>query len=93
MMLNASAETLRFTPPPPHLEWHVLLDTADTQGAPHRLAAMDLEVAARGLVILAAHPVGEADWQAGWKAGAQHGQRLLTALPPRPGEHPFANDA
>ncbi|WMY11181.1 glycogen debranching protein GlgX [Paraburkholderia phenoliruptrix] len=93
MMLNASAETLRFTPPAPHLEWHVLLDTADTHSAPHRLAATDLEVAAHGLVILAAQPVGEADWQAGWKAGPRHGSRLLTALPPEPGELPPASDA
>jgi glycogen operon protein len=93
MMLNASAETLRFTPPAPHLEWHVLLDTANAESAPHRLAASDIEVGAHVLVILAAQPVGEADWQAGWKAGAQHGPRLLTALPPDPGEHPPANDA
>jgi isoamylase len=45
----------------------------------------ELEVAGHGLVMLAARPEGEADWQAGWEAGPQHGQRLLTALPPDPG--------
>jgi glycogen operon protein len=52
----------------------------------------EVEVAAHGLVMLAAQPVGEADWQAGWKAGAQHGPRLLTALPPDPGAHPPSSD-
>ena len=92
MMLNANEETLRFIPPAPHLEWHVLLDTAESVNTPHRLAAADVEVAAHGLVMLAAQPVGEADWQAGWAAGAQHGPRLLTALPPDPGAHPPSSD-
>jgi glycogen operon protein len=52
----------------------------------------EVEVAAHGLVMLAAQPVGEADWQAGWKAGAQHGPRLLTALPPDPGAHSPSSD-
>ena len=85
MMLNASGDTLRFSPPPPHLEWHVLLDTANPDSPPHPLAMPEVEVAGHGLVILAAPAVGDADWQAGWKAGPQHGQRLLTALPPDPG--------
>jgi isoamylase len=85
MMLNASGGTLRFAPPAPHLEWHVLLDTADPDAPPHPLAVPELEVAGHGLVMLAARPVGEADWQAGWEAGPQHGPRLLTALPPDPG--------
>ncbi len=85
MMLNASAQALRFTPPPPHLEWQVLADTADPDAPPHPLVAPALEVAAHGLVVLAAQPVGEADWQEGWAAGEQHGPRLLTALPPDPG--------
>lgn len=88
MMLNASAETLRFVPPAPHLEWHVLLDTAEPESAPHPLLEPEIEVAAHSLVMLAAQPVGEADWQTGWKAGAQHGPRLLTALPPDPGANP-----
>jgi isoamylase len=85
MMLNASADTLRFTPPPPHLEWHVLVDSADPDAPPRPLAAPDLEVAARALVVLAAQPVGDADWQAGWVSGEPHGSRLLTARPPGPG--------
>jgi isoamylase len=85
MMLNASADALRFTPPPPHLEWHVLIDSADPDAPPHPLAAPNLEVAARALVVLAARPAGEADWQSGWAAGEQHGSRLLTARPPEPG--------
>jgi glycogen operon protein len=85
MMLNASNDTLRFTPPAPHLEWHVLLDTADPDAMPHPLSVPEVEVAGHTLVMLAAQPVGEADWQAGWKAGAEHGPRLLTALPPDPG--------
>ncbi|HEV3426205.1 MAG TPA: glycogen debranching protein GlgX [Paraburkholderia sp.] len=85
MMLNASAGTLRFAPPAPHLEWHVLLDTADPDAAPHPLAVPEVEVAGHGLVMLAAQPVGEADWQTGWQAGPEHGPRLLTALPPDPG--------
>jgi glycogen operon protein len=92
MMLNANAQAVRFLPPAPHLEWHVLLDTAEAQSAPHRLAVGEVEVAAHGLVMLAAQPVGEADWQAGWKAGPQHGPRLLTALPPDPGAHPPSSD-
>jgi glycogen operon protein len=92
MMLNANEKTLRFTPPAPHLEWHVLLDTAEPESAPHRLAVSEVEVAAHSLVMLAAQPVGEADWQAGWKPGPQHGPRLLTALPPDPGAHPPSSD-
>jgi glycogen operon protein len=92
MMLNAHEEARRFTPPAPHLEWHVLLDTAEPERRPHRLAAAEIEVAAHGLVMLAAQPVGEADWQAGWKAGAHHGPRLLTALPPDPGGHEASSD-
>jgi isoamylase len=60
MMLNASATALRFTPPPPHLEWHVLVDSADPDAPPCPLGASDLEVAARALVVLAAHPGGAA---------------------------------
>ncbi|MBN3767262.1 glycogen debranching protein GlgX [Burkholderia sp. Ac-20365] len=85
MMLNASGTALRFTPPPPHLEWHVLLDTANPEAPPAPLAAPDLEVAAHSMVVLAAQPTGDADWQASWRAGAQYGPRLLTALPPDPG--------
>ncbi|SEJ99158.1 glycogen debranching protein GlgX [Paraburkholderia diazotrophica] len=85
MMLNASAAAVRFTPPPPHLEWHVLIDTSDPQAPPAPLAAPDLEVAAHSMVVLAAQPTGDADWQASWRAGAQYGPRLLTALPPDPG--------
>ncbi len=85
MMLNASAAALRFAPPPPHLEWHVLLDTADPEAPPAPLAAPDVEVAAHSVVVLAAQPTGEADWQASWRAGAHYGPRLLTALPPDPG--------
>jgi isoamylase len=85
MMLNASGAAVRFTPPPPHLEWHVLLDTADPEAPPVPLASSDFEVAAHGMVILAAQPTGDADWQASWRAGAQYGPRLLTALPPDPG--------
>jgi isoamylase len=54
MMLNASADTLRFTAPAPQLEWHVLLDTADPEVAPRPLAASEVNVASRGLVMLAA---------------------------------------
>ncbi|MEX3933510.1 glycogen debranching protein GlgX [Paraburkholderia phymatum] len=85
MMLNASAAAVRFTPPPPHLEWHVLIDTSDPHAPPVPLAAPDLEVAAHSMVVLAAQPTGDADWQASWRAGAQYGPRLLTALPPDPG--------
>ncbi|SIT43088.1 glycogen debranching enzyme [Paraburkholderia piptadeniae] len=85
MMLNASAAAVRFTPPPPHLEWHVLIDTSDPQAPPAPLAAPDLEVAAHSMVVVAAQPTGDADWQASWRAGAQYGPRLLTALPPDPG--------
>ncbi|MEI6000296.1 glycogen debranching protein GlgX [Paraburkholderia bengalensis] len=85
MMLNASAAALRFAPPPPHLEWHVLLDTADPEAPPVPLAAPDVEVAAHSVIVLAAQPTGEADWQASWRAGAHYGPRLLTALPPDPG--------
>ncbi|MPW17970.1 glycogen debranching protein GlgX [Paraburkholderia sp. CNPSo 3157] len=85
MMLNASAAAVRFTPPPPHLEWHVLIDTSDPQAPPAPLAAPDLEVAAHSMAVLAAQPTGDADWQASWRAGAQYGPRLLTALPPDPG--------
>jgi isoamylase len=85
MMLNASSAAMRFAPPPPHLEWHVLLDTADPEAPPAPLAAPDVEVAAHSVVVLAAQPTGEADWQASWRAGAHYGPRLLTALPPDPG--------
>ncbi|WP_229513532.1 glycogen debranching protein GlgX [Paraburkholderia terrae] len=85
MMLNASGGALRFMPPPPHLEWHVLLDTANPEAPPAPLATPDLEVPAHSMVVLAAQPTGDADWQASWRAGAQYGPRLLTALPPDPG--------
>jgi len=89
--LNASSEALDFTPPPPHLEWNVLLDTARPEAPPHPLATPSLEVAAHALVVVGALPVGDADWQAGWRAGAQYGPRLLTALPPDPGGAPDHN--
>ncbi|CAG4907823.1 glycogen debranching protein GlgX [Paraburkholderia saeva] len=88
MMLNASSEALMFAPPPPHLEWNVLLDTARPEAPSHPLATPTLEVAAHALVVVGALPVGDADWQAGWRAGAQYGPRLLTALPPDPGGAP-----
>ncbi|MBN3846743.1 glycogen debranching protein GlgX [Paraburkholderia sp. Ac-20342] len=84
LMLNAHEEPRQFVPPAPHLEWHVLLDTAAPDDAPRRLATAEVEVGAHTLVMLAAQPSGEADWQAGWKAGARHGSRLLSALPPDP---------
>jgi isoamylase len=85
MMLNASADVLRFMPPPPHLEWHVLVDSADPDAAPHPLAQTEVDVAAHALVVLAARPAAEADWQTGWSAGPGHGAQLQTARPPRPG--------
>ena len=88
MMLNASSEALMFSPPPPHLEWNVLLDTALPEAPAHPLVTPTLEVAAHALVVVGALPVGDADWQAGWRAGAQYGPRLLTALPPDPGGTP-----
>lgn len=85
MMLNASGDALTFTPPPPHLEWHVLLDTAEPEAPERPLGATELKVAAHTMVVLGARPSGDADWQTGWMPGAQHGERLLTALPPDPG--------
>jgi glycogen operon protein len=70
----------------------VLLDTAEPDSPPHRLAVAEVEVAAHALVMLAAQPVDETDWQAGWKAGAQQEPRLLTALPPDPGAHVPGSD-
>ncbi|CAB3770293.1 glycogen debranching protein GlgX [Paraburkholderia humisilvae] len=64
MMLNASASTLRFTPPPPHLEWHVLVDSAEPDAPPRPLAAPDLDVLTHALVVLAARPSGGGDGQA-----------------------------
>ncbi|GAB2882048.1 glycogen debranching protein GlgX [Paraburkholderia jirisanensis] len=85
MMLNASADMLRFTPPPPYLEWHVLVDSADPDAPPHRLAQPEVNVAAHALVVLAAQPVGAADWPTGSTAGPQHGAGLQSARPLRPG--------
>jgi glycogen operon protein len=76
---------LRFTPPPPYLEWHVLVDSADPDAPPHPLAQPEVNVAAHALVVLAAQPVGAADWQAGSAAGPQHGAGLQSARPLRPG--------
>ncbi|HXZ06929.1 MAG TPA: glycogen debranching protein GlgX [Paraburkholderia sp.] len=84
MMLNAGGDALTFSPPPPHLEWKVLLDTAHPDAPPRALAAPTLEVAAHALVVLGALPAGEADWQVSWRAGERDGSRLSTALPPEP---------
>jgi isoamylase len=85
LMLNGSAETVRFAPPAPHLEWHMLVDSAAPEAPPQPLTTPELDIGAHGLVVLATQPVGDTDWQTGWMAGAQHGKRLLTALPPDPG--------
>jgi glycogen operon protein len=85
LMLNASSHTLTFAPPPPHLEWNVLLDSADPDAPQRPLIGSEIEVAAHSIVVLLAQPTGDADWQAVWMAGAHQGPRLLTALPPDPG--------
>ncbi|MCX4164063.1 MULTISPECIES: glycogen debranching protein GlgX [Paraburkholderia] len=77
MMLNASANALQFTPPAPQLEWHVLLDTAQSEVAPYALAAPQLSIEAHGFALLAAQPTGTADWFAAWRAA----ERVL-ATPP-----------
>ena len=88
MMLNASGGTLRFTPPAPHLEWHVLLDTADPDAPHHPLAVPEVEVAGHSLVD-AGRPADRRGRLAGrLDGGPQHGPRLLTALPPDPGTAP-----
>jgi glycogen operon protein len=85
LMLNASSQPLTFAPPPPHLEWNVLLDSADPDAPQRPLIGGEMEVAAHSIVVLLAQPTGDADWQAVWMAGAHQGPRLLTALPPDPG--------
>jgi isoamylase len=78
LILNGSSEPLTFTPPPPRLEWNLLVDTADPDAPPRPLAATELEIAGHGFVVLAARPMGDADWQAAW----QHGPRMPTGGPP-----------
>jgi glycogen operon protein len=60
MMLNASAHALMFTPPAPHLEWNLLIDSANPDVAEHPLATPELEIAAHSLVVLAANPASPA---------------------------------
>jgi len=88
IMFNASSQSLVFTPPAPHLEWNVLLDSAEPDSVTRPLVGSEIEVASHSVVVLLAEPTGEADWQAVWMAGAHQGPRLLTALPPDPGTLP-----
>jgi isoamylase len=85
IMMNGSAQALTFTPPAPHLEWNVLMDSAAPDGLQHPLIGGELEIQAHSVAALLAQPTGDADWQAVWMAGAHEGPRLLTALPPDPG--------
>jgi glycogen operon protein len=88
IMFNASSQSLVFTPPAPHLEWNVLLDSAEPDSVTRPLVGSEIEVASHSVVVMLAEPTGEADWQAVWMAGAHQGPRLLTALPPDPGTLP-----
>jgi glycogen operon protein len=54
VMLNASAETITFKPPPPALAYRVLVDTATPDGGPRDWPADGLEVAAHAAVIAVA---------------------------------------
>jgi isoamylase len=85
LMFNASAHSLAFTPPAPHLEWNVLLDSAEPDTPERPLLGGELTVHAHSIVVMHAQPTGDADWQAVWMAGPHQGSRLLTALPPDPG--------
>jgi isoamylase len=85
IMMNGSAQALTFTPPAPHLEWNVLMDSAAPDGLQYPLIGGELEIQAHSVAVLLAQPTGDADWQAVWMAGAHEGPRLLTALPPDPG--------
>jgi glycogen operon protein len=97
MMFNGSSQPLDFTPPAPHLEWNVLLDSAAPEVPRRPLVGSEIAVAAHSVVVMLAQPTGDADWQAVWMAGAHQGPRLLTALPPDPGtmtpRHPPDTDA
>jgi isoamylase len=85
IMMNGSSQALTFVPPPPHLEWNVLLDSAVPDAVQSPLVGGEMVVEAHSVAVLLAQPTGEADWQAVWMAGAHEGPRLLTALPPDPG--------
>jgi glycogen operon protein len=88
IMFNASSQSLVFMPPAPHLEWNVLLDSAEPDSVTRPLVGSEIAVASHSVVVMLAEPPGEADWQAVWMAGAHQGPRLLTALPPDPGTLP-----
>jgi isoamylase len=85
MMLNASGGMLRFAPPAPHLEWQVLLDTADPDAPAHPLAVSEVEVAGHSLVMLVSRPTGSAAGRAGSEAEPQQPDpQPSTALSPEP---------
>ncbi len=76
LIFNASSQNLAFTPPAPHLEWNMLLDSAEPDAPERPLVGSEIEVAAHSIVVLLAQPTGDADWQAVWMAGAHQGPRI-----------------
>src|SRR5262249_17208164 len=54
VMFNASSQTLSFMPPAPHLEWNVLLDSAEPDSVTRPLVGSELELAAHSIVVLLA---------------------------------------
>ncbi|RKP47646.1 glycogen debranching protein GlgX [Trinickia fusca] len=57
LMHNASHATIAFTPPPPSLEWNVLIDTTIPDAPTHTLRQTPLPIGAHGFVVLVAWPV------------------------------------
>jgi isoamylase len=58
LLMNGSDTGLRFTPPPPMLEWNVLMDTARPLEPARWLGEPSVTVAAHAMVILAATAFG-----------------------------------
>jgi glycogen operon protein len=56
LLVNASAEPVRFRPPPPDAGWSLLLDSAAPEAGKRELQAEEIEVKDRAAVLLAATP-------------------------------------
>ena len=54
MMFNAIVAGAAFTPPAPHLEWNVLLDSAEPEARTRPLVGSEMEVAAHSIVVMLA---------------------------------------
>ena len=83
--VQRSSRALRFTPPAPHLEWNVLLDSAEPERRSGRSSAARWKwPRTASSCCLPSRPAKPTGRRSGWRARIR-GRGLLTALPPDPG--------